>query len=296
LRATLDRRATEQGDAVMPGYTHLQRAQPVTLAYHLRAHAVALARAERRLTGAGAAAMKACPLGAGALAGSTLPLDRAAVAHALGFAAPSENTIDAVADRDFAATFLFACAMLAVTCSRLAEEIVLWTTSEFGFARLDDAWSTGSSLMPQKRNPDVAELARAKAGRLIGGLTGFLATLKALPLAYDRDLQEDKEPAFDANDSLAAMLPALAGLVATLRFDTERMRQAADDPALLATDLAEYLVAKGIPFREAHDAVGRLMRLPHPTLDDIRAAHAGFGDDVASLLDPSVSARRRIGG
>jgi len=298
LRTALDRRAAEHEDTLMPGYTHLQRAQPVTLAYHLHAHGVALARAERRLTGAGAAAMKSCPLGAGALAGSTLALDRAAAAHELGFAAPAENTIDAVSDRDFVATFLFACAMLGVTCSRLAEEIVLWTTQEFGFASLDDAWSTGSSLMPQKRNPDVAELARGKTGRLIGDLTALLATLKGLPLAYNRDLQEDKEPAFDAYDTLAGMVPALAGMMSTLRFDTARLAEAAADRTLLATDLAEYLVAKGVPFREAHEAVGRLIRDARDparvTLDEVRASHKAFGEDIAALLDAVASVHRRL--
>ena len=298
LRTALDRRAAEHDGTLMPGYTHLQRAQPVTLAYHLRAHGAALARAERRLSGAGAAAMKSCPLGAGALAGSTLGLDRDAIAHELGFAAAAENTIDAVADRDFAATFLFACAMLGVTCSRLAEEIVLWTTTEFGFATLDDAWSTGSSLMPQKRNPDVAELARGKAGRLVGHMTGFLATLKGLPLAYNRDLQEDKEPAFDAYDTLRAMLPAMAGLMSTLRFDPARLTDAAGDRTLLATDLAEYLVTKGVPFREAHEAVGKLMRdardPSHVTVEEVRASHPAFGEDIASVLDAAASVRRRL--
>jgi argininosuccinate lyase len=303
LRLVLETRAAAHEDTIMPGYTHLQRAQPVTLAHHLRAHAEALGRAERRMTGAAAVALKACPLGAGALAGTTLALDRTAAADALGFDAPAANSIDAVSDRDFVATFLFAGAMLGLACSRLAEEVVLWTSAEFGFATLDDAWATGSSLMPQKRNPDIAELARGKAGRLIGDLTGLLAVLKGLPLAYNRDLQEDKEPAFDAADTLSAMLPALAGMMATLTFDAGRLRDAASDGGLLATDIAEYLVGKGVSFRDAHEAVGKAVRraaelgtdLVSLPLDELRAAHVAFEDDVKDVLDPAASVHRRLG-
>ncbi len=301
FRNAIERRSSEHREALMPGYTHLQRAQPVTLGYHLAAHAAAVGRAEVRLVHASAGALKWCPLGAGALAGSTLPLNREMTARELGFTAPAANAIDAVADRDFAAEFLFAGAMLGVASSRLSEEIVLWTSSEFGFATLDDAWSTGSSLMPQKRNPDVAELARGKTGRLIGDLTGLLVALKGLPLAYNRDLQEDKEPVFDAHDTLAAMLPALAGVVSTLRFDVTRMRAAAADGTLLATDLAEYLVTKGVPFRDAHDAVGSLVRtatergidIAALSLEDFRAANPAFEPDVTGILDPAGSVRRR---
>ncbi|MCA1834457.1 MAG: argininosuccinate lyase [Actinomycetota bacterium] len=302
LRGVLEERAAEHDDTLMPGYTHLQRAQPVTLGYHLRAHGEAFARAEQRLIGAADGAMKSCPLGAGALAGSTLNLDRTRAADMLGFAAPANNSMDAVADRDFVATFLFAATLLGIGCSRLAEEIVLWTTSEFGFAELDDAWATGSSLMPQKKNPDIAELARGKAGRLIGDLTGLLATLKGLPLAYNRDLQEDKDPVFDAADTLAAMLPALGGLVRTLKFNSDRMRDAANDGNLLATDLAEYLVGKGVPFNEAHEAVGKASRkaadlgtaLASLPIGELKSVHAEFDDDVKTILDPAESARRRL--
>jgi argininosuccinate lyase len=273
----------------------------VTLGTHLRAHALALTRATQRLDNAAHAALRACPLGAGALAGSTLGLDKAAMAKQLGFEGPAPNTLDAVADRDFVAEFLFACATLGVACSRLSEEIVLWTTSEFGFAALDDAWATGSSLMPQKRNPDVAELSRGKAGRLIGDLTGLLVTLKGLPLAYNRDLQEDKEPAFDAHDTLALMLPALEGVVRTLRFDTEKLAAAAADPALLATDLAEYLVGKGVAFRDAHEAVGALVRtaaadgktLKDLSLADMQAVSTAFEADVAAVFDVAESVKKR---
>src|SRR5207249_4176388 len=213
-------------DAVMPGYTHLQRAQPVRLADHLGAHAAALSRDADRLA-ACATRTDASPLGAGALAGTTLPIDRQAVAADLGFASVIGNTLDAVSARDFAAEFLSAAAICGVHLSRLAEEVVLWTTSEFAFAELDDAFATGSSLMPQKKNPDVAELTRGKAGRLIGDLAGLLATLKGLPLAYNRDLQEDKEPIFDSVDQLQLLTPAVAGLVRTLSFDRERLEELA---------------------------------------------------------------------
>jgi argininosuccinate lyase len=241
-----------------PGMTHLQHAQPVLLAHQLLAHAWALARDVGRLRDWDRRAAVS-PLGAGALAGSSLPLDPEAVAAELGFDAAAANSMDAVSDRDFAAEFCFAAALAGVHASRLGEEIVLWTSQEFGWAEIDDAYATGSSIMPQKKNPDVAELARAKAGRLIGGLTGLLTTLKGLPLAYDRDLQEDKEPVFDAVDTLLLVLPALAGLVATMRFNTQRLSQAAAAGHALATDLAEHLVRRGVPFREAHQVVGHLV-------------------------------------
>ncbi len=302
LAATLASRAADHEATVMPGYTHLQRAQPVTLALHLRAHAAALARAERRLVASAEEALSACPLGAGALAGSTLGLDSETAARTLGFRAPAENPLDAVADRDFAATFLFACATLAVSCSRLGEEIVLWSTAEFGFARIDDAWATGSSLMPQKRNPDVAELARGKAARLIGHLTTVLAMLKSLPLAYNRDLQEDKEPVFDAAETLDAMLPALDGVVRTLSFDVARMREAADDPALLATDVAERLVLTGVSFGEAHEVVGRAARraaelgtdLLVLEVQELAGIHAGLPEAIRGIdAEGSVRARSK---
>ncbi|MBI4729183.1 MAG: argininosuccinate lyase [Acidobacteria bacterium] len=300
LIEVLAQRAAESREVVLPGYTHLQRAQPVRLAHHLLAHAFALERDARRLLDAVGRA-DASPLGAGALAGSTLGLDPTAAAAALGLCSSMENSLDAVAARDFVAEFLAAAAILGVHCSRLGEELVLWTSEEFGFAALSDAWATGSSLMPQKKNPDVAELARAKAGRLIGHLAGFLATLKGLPLAYNRDLQEDKEPLFDAVDTLRLMLPALAGALRTLEFRSEAMAAAAERGALLATDLAEYLVRKGVPFRDAHEIVGRAVQralaqgraLSDLSLEDLRSFSEAFQPDVRSTLSARASADQR---
>ena len=224
------------------------------------------------------------PLGAGALAGSSLPLDPDGTAADMGFAARFENSLDATSDRDFVAESLFVLAMIGIHLSRMGEEIVLWSSEEFGFARLDDAYATGSSMLPQKKNPDIAELARGKTGRLIGDLTGFLATLKSLPLAYNRDLQEDKEPLFDALDTVRLGLGAMAGLVRTLEFRTDRMRSAADSPYAAATDLAEFLVRNGVPFRESHAIVGALVRT---SLDD--------GTPLAQLVraDPRPGSGRR---
>ncbi|HEY1639656.1 MAG TPA: argininosuccinate lyase [Streptosporangiaceae bacterium] len=241
-----------------PGMTHMQHAQPVLLAHQLLAHVQAFARDVSRLRDWDKRAAVS-PLGAGALAGSSLPLDPEAVAAELGFDSAADNSMDAVSDRDFAAEFCFTAALLGVHLSRLGEEVVLWSSYEFGWAEIDDAYATGSSIMPQKKNPDVAELARGKAGRLIGGLTGLLTTLKGLPLAYDRDLQEDKEPVFDAVDTLLTVLPAMAGLVSTLRFHTKRLAETAAAGHALATDLAELLVRRGHPFREAHEVVGHLV-------------------------------------
>jgi argininosuccinate lyase len=287
LIETLRSAASLHSDALLPGYTHLQRAQPVRLADHLEAHVAAFARDADRLAAAAARA-DASPLGAGALAGTSLPLDREAAARDLGFASVIPNTIDAVAARDFAAEFLAAGAILGVHLSRLAEEIVLWTSAEFSFAELDDAFATGSSLMPQKKNPDVAELVRAKAGRLIGNLTGLLATLKGLPLAYNRDLQEDKEPVFDTVDALAGMLVALDGLVGTLRFRTDRMAEAAGDWTLRATAIAESLVSRGVPFRDAHEVVGRLVAAgAHPSSlseAELNELHPGLAQAVRAIL------------
>ena len=232
----------------MPGKTHLQAAQPVLLAHHLLAHAHPLLRDVDRIGDFDRRAAVS-PYGSGALAGSSLGLDPDAIAADLGFAAAAENSIDATAARDFAAEAAFVLAMIAVDLSRLAEDIILWSTTEFGYVTLHDAWSTGSSIMPQKKNPDIAELARGKAGRLIGNLTGLLATLKAQPLAYNRDLQEDKEPLFDSVAQLELLLPAMAGLVATLGFDVERMAALAPAGYTLATDIAEWLVRRGVPFR-----------------------------------------------
>jgi argininosuccinate lyase len=258
LETALIEQAERTADVPAPGLTHLQHAQPILFAHQLLAHAHAFARDVSRLRDWDRRAAVS-PLGAGALAGSSLPLDPLAVAHELGFASAAANSIDAVSDRDFAAEFLFCAALLGVHLSRLGEEIVLWTTSEFRWVELDDAFSTGSSIMPQKKNPDIAELARGKAGRLIGHLMTLLTVLKGLPLAYDRDLQEDKEPVFDAVDTLLAVLPAVAGMVSTMRVDGERLEATAADGFALATDIAEHLVRKGVPFRDAHEAVGHLV-------------------------------------
>jgi len=258
LETALITLADRHRDVAMPGMTHLQHAQPVLLAHHLLAHVHALARDVERLQDWDKRAAVS-PLGAGALAGSSLPLDPAAVAAELGFDRPAANSIDAVSDRDFVAEFLFATALLGVHLSRIGEEIILWATPEFGWVRLDDAWSTGSSIMPQKKNPDIAELARGKSGRFIGNLTGLLATLKGLPLAYDRDLQEDKEPVFDTVDQLLVLLPAMTGLIATLGIAADRLQAAAPAGFALATDVAEWLVRGGVPFREAHEVAGSLV-------------------------------------
>ena len=295
LQGVLLDRAVAAGDAYLPGYTHLQRAQPVTLAHHLLAHGWALGRDVDRLLDC-RRRLDVSPLGAGALAGSSLPLDPDGVAADLGFAARFENSLDAVSDRDFVAEALFALTLVGVHLSRIGEELVLWTSEEFGFAVLDDAYATGSSMLPQKKNPDIAELARGKAGRLIGDLTGLLATLKGLPLAYNRDLQEDKEPLFDAVDQVSLALSAVAGMLATARFDVDRMQAAADTPAAAATDLAEHLVAGGMPFRDAHAVVGALVRealdgaVP---LADLVAAHPALGLEARALLEPGVAVGRR---
>jgi argininosuccinate lyase len=243
----------------MPGRTHLQHAQPVLLSHHLLAHAWALLRDVDRLRDWDDRAALS-PYGSGALAGSSLGLDPEAVAVDLGFDGAVENSIDGTASRDVYAEFAFVSAMAAVDVSRLAEEVIIWATKEFSFVTLDDAYSTGSSIMPQKKNPDVAELARGKAGRLVGDLTGLLTTLKALPLAYNRDLQEDKEPVFDAVDTLEVLLPAFAGMVATLTFDTDRLAALAPQGFSLATDVAEWLVREGVPFRVAHEVAGECVR------------------------------------
>ena len=305
LESALIAQAEQHPDVAMPGMTHLQHAQPVLLAHHLLAHVHALSRDVDRLRDWDRRAAVS-PLGSGALAGSSLPLDPEAVARELGFDRPAANSIDGVADRDFAAEFLFVTALLGVHLSRIGEEVILWATPEFGWARLDDAWSTGSSIMPQKKNPDIAELARGKSGRFIGNLTGLLATLKGLPLAYDRDLQEDKEPVFDTVDQLLVLLPAVTGLIATLRFDTDRLEAAAPAGFALATDVAEWLVREGVPFREAHEISGAFVSyceqrgLDLPDLDDAQLA------EIDPRLTPAVrdvlsvpgalAARRAVGG
>ncbi len=294
LEKTLLRRANEAGQTYMPGYTHMQRAQPVLLAHQILAHGWALTRDVDRLL-ATLARMDSSPLGAAALAGSSLPLDADGVAADLGFARRFENSLDAVSDRDFVAEALFDIALVGVHLSRIGEEVVIFSTEEFGFIRLDDAWATGSSMLPQKKNPDVAELARGKAGRLIGHLVGFLTTLKGLPLAYNRDLQEDKEPFFDAADQVSLALVALDGLLATARYDTEAMQAAADGSAMAAVELAEWLVGGGTPFRDAYDMVGSLVResvergVP---LAELIESHPAFGTTALNLLEPMAALRR----
>ncbi|MDR2347819.1 MAG: argininosuccinate lyase [Bifidobacteriaceae bacterium] len=297
--------AAAHPEAAMPGRTHMQHAQPVLLAHHLLAHAWPLLRDAERLAQWDRRAARS-PYGAGALAGSTLGLDPALVASQLGLAEPLENSIDATAARDVVAEFAFVAALIGVNLSRLAEEIVIWSTAEFGYVALDDSFATGSSIMPQKKNPDIAELARGKAGRLIGDLTGLLATLKGLPLAYNRDLQEDKEPVFDAADSLALLLPAMAGLVGTLAFDVARLADLAPRGHALATDLAEWMVKRGVPFRQAHQVAGRAVRaadeaakeLWELTAEELSSVDPRLTPDVRQVLTlaGALAARDGIGG
>ncbi len=285
-----------------PGFTHLQRGQPVLLSHHLLAYVWMLERDAGRLRDA-RARMDESTLGSGALAGQTLGLDPQAYADHLGFDRVAPNSIDAVASRDFALELLSACAILAVHLSRLGEEVVLWATAEFGFASVGDAFSTGSSIMPQKRNPDVAELVRGKAGRVIGDLVALLTTVKGLPLSYDRDLQEDKEPVFDAVGTLRLVLPAIAGTVTSLAFDRERLAAASVGGFALATDLAEELVTRGVPFREAHELVGEVVRLAESRgvdldgLDpaELAAIHPALDAEVAARFDAQQAIDRRDG-
>ena len=273
--------------AIMPGRTHLQHAQPILLAHHLQAHAWPLVRDLERLRDWSVRA-SVSPYGGGALAGATLGLDPQLVAERLGLSRPAENSLDATSARDVVAEFAFVAAMIAVDLSRFAEDVIIWNTREFGFVTLDDGYSTGSSIMPQKKNPDIAELARGKAGRLIGNLSGLLATLKALPLAYNRDLQEDKEPVFDSIATLEVVLPAFAGMVATLRFDTERMAALAPAGFSLATDVAEWLVTQGVPFRDAHEISGSLVRACEQRGIGLEDADDELLASVSPLLTPAV--------
>ncbi|MEH0111087.1 argininosuccinate lyase [Tersicoccus sp. MR15.9] len=306
--ATIDAlvgQAQAHPDAAMPGRTHLQHAQPVLLAHHLLAHAWALLRDVQRLIDWDARAAVS-PYGSGALAGSSLGLDPNAVAAELGFASAVHNSIDGTASRDVYAEFAWVTAMIGVDLSRISEEVILWATKEFGFVTLDDAYSTGSSIMPQKKNPDVAELARGKAGRLIGDLTGLLATLKGLPLAYNRDLQEDKEPVFDAVDTLELLLPAVSGMIATLTFHTDRMADLAPQGFALATDVAEWLVRAGVPFREAHELSGEAVKLAESrgvelwdlSDEDYAGISDRFTPDVRGVLstEGSLTSRSSQGG
>ena len=304
LQAVLIKRTESAGQSLMPGYTHLQRAQPILLSHWWLSHFWPLQRDRQRLRGL-APHLAVLPLGCGALAGAPFPIDRAALAQALGFTAPAPNSLDAVSDRDFAAEFLFCAVMTGIHLSKLSEAIILFNTQEFGFFELSDAFSTGSSLMPQKKNPDVFELARGKAGGLVGLLTGLLAMLKGLPSTYDKDLQEDKQPVFSAYDTLMALLPALAGAIRTLTVHPDHMR-AAIDATMLATDLADYLVAKGVPFRQAHAFTGQAVRLAAEsgkpldglTLAELQSISPAFAEDVFGVFNPlqSVSRRCAVGG
>ncbi|HHW44490.1 MAG TPA: argininosuccinate lyase [Desulfotomaculum sp.] len=305
LQKTLLDLAEEHLDTVMPGYTHLQRAQPVTLAHHFMAYVQMFARDVERLRDC-RRRTDVLPLGAGALAGTTFPVDPAYVAEQLGFAAVAENSLDAVSDRDFMVEFVAAAALIMVHLSRFCEEIILWSSAEFAFVELDDAFSTGSSMMPQKKNPDVAELSRGKAGRVFGHLMGLLTMLKGLPLAYNKDMQEDKEALFDTVDTVKKCLTVFTPMVATMKIRRENMARAARGGFTNATDLADYLVGRGVPFREAHAMVGRLVyycleqgkSLEELTLDEFRQFAPAVGDDVYRAIDirQCVAKRRVLGG
>ena len=294
--------AADAGDAIMPGRTHMQHAQPVLLAHWLLAHAWPLLRDVQRIDDWSKRVAQS-PYGSGALAGSSLGLDPAFVAAELGLSGPVENSIDGTASRDVVAEFAFIAAMIGVNLSRLAEELIIFNTREFGFVTLSDSYSTGSSIMPQKKNPDIAELARGKAGRLIGDLTGLLATLKGLPLAYNRDLQEDKEPVFDAVNTLLVLLPAVIGMVETLEFNTARMAELAPQGFALATDIAEWLVREGTPFREAHEIAGACVRAAESrdvelwdlSEGELAAIDSRLTPDVLTVLTPSGSVASRDG-
>ena len=295
----------QAGDAVMPGRTHMQHAQPVLLAHQLMAHVWPLLRDVQRLVDWDAR-IDASPYGSGALAGNTLGLDPQNVAVELGFSRVTDNSIDGTASRDLVAEFAFVAAMLGVDISRLSEEIIIWNTQEFAFVRLDDAYSTGSSIMPQKKNPDVPELVRGKTGRLIGNLSGLMATLKGLPLAYNRDLQEDKEPIVDSVAQLNLLLPAMTGLVSTLTFHEDRMRELAPAGFTLATDLAEWMVRQGVPFREAHEASGSCVRIAESrgvdlidlTDEELASVDSRLTPEVREVLtiDGAVASRSTRGG
>jgi argininosuccinate lyase len=299
LQAALIEKAEVHLDAIMPGYTHLQQAQPLLFSHWLLSFFWKFQRDQQRLSGV-VKRTSVLPLGAGALAGNPFPIDRRALAAELGFDAICENSVDAVSDRDYVVEFLAWAALVQVHLSNLAEDLVVWSSREFGFVQVDDAYATGSSLMPQKRNPDALELMRGKSGRMIGHLTGLLAMLKGLPSAYNKDLQEDKEALFDAVDTLALELPVAAGVIRTLKVNAVRMAAALDD-ALLATDLADYLVRRGVPFRESHHLVGRAVRraeergtsLKALPLAEYQAIHAAFAEDVHQVFDFQQSAAKR---
>lgn len=293
-------RAEEQFGIVMPGYTHMQPAQPVLLSHHLLAYFWMFSRDHKRVADARAAANK-CPLGAAALAGTTYPLDRAITASELGFDEPVANSMDAVSDRDYLLDLIYACSVCQIHLSRLCEELVWWSSAEFGFVEMDDAHSTGSSIMPQKKNPDFAELVRGKSGRVVGDLMSLLVTVKGTPLTYDKDLQEDKEPLFDAADTVLGSLMACTGMLATCTFKADRMREASHEGYMAATDLADYLVGKGLPFRQAHAVVGRIVgdcvregvTLQQLTTGELRSYSELFDDDAHEAIDIDNIVRRR---
>ncbi|MCA9678015.1 MAG: argininosuccinate lyase [Kofleriaceae bacterium] len=305
LRAALVGQARRHVDTLMPGYTHLQRAQPVRAAHHFLAYEAMLGRDRGRLVDAARRAGES-PLGSGALAATTFPIDREGVAADLGFAGVTHNSLDAVGDRDFAIELVAACALCQVHLSRLGEELVLWLSQEFRFARLPDAYCSGSSLMPQKKNPDLAELVRGKTGRVMGDWVTLMTVVKGLPLAYNKDLQETQEPLYDAVETLEASLGVCAGMVDALELDVARLRVAVGEGHLVATELADYLVARGLPFRDAHDVAGALVRraldrgveLAGLSLEELREVHPLFDDDVYGWLDPARAVDRRdvVGG
>jgi len=304
LQTSLLDLAEKNVDVIMPGYTHLQRAQPILFAHYLLGQVEAFARDVERLDN-GLERTDVLPLGSGALAGSTIVLDRALIARELGFARVSQNSLDAVSDRDFVCEFLFCLAMIGMHLSRVSEDLIIWSTIEFDFVEFSEGFSTGSSLMPQKKNPDMAELTRGKIGRLYGNLISILTTLKALPSSYNRDLQEDKEALFDSVDTISAALELCTAMLPELKINRERMEEAASDPNLFATDLAEYLVGKGMAFREAHEIVGKLVanaidkgtKLNAIALADLKKLSPLFGVDIADVFDVrrSLAARRAIG-
>ena len=293
--------AERAGDAVMPGRTHMQHAQPVLVAHHLLAHVWPLLRDVARLRDWDKRAAIS-PYGSGALAGNTLGMDPRRIAAALGFTDSVENSIDGTSARDVVAEFSFICAQIGIDISRLSEEIVIWNTKEFGYVTLDDAYSTGSSIMPQKKNPDVAELARGKAGRLIGDLTALLAVLKALPLAYDRDLQEDKEPVFDQIDTLDVLCPAVAGMIDTMTIHLDRLAELAPQGFSLATDIAEWLVKRGVPFRDAHGIIGRVVlycldrgiAIDDMKLEELRQFSPAFDGDIYQAISMQTCVAKRL--
>lgn len=292
MQRVLVEKAEQYAELRIPGYTHLQRAQPVTVAHHLLAYVEMLARDDSRLADC-RRRLNVCPLGSGAIAGSTINLDRSAIAAELGFDTVSENSMDAIADRDYVMEVLFCLALIGLHLSRLSEDLVLWSSSEFGFCTLSDAHTTGSSLMPQKKNPDVCELTRGKTGRLCGNLMSVMVAVKGLPLTYNRDLQEDKEPLFDSFRTILMALGVNAEMVAAMRMNPERCTAAVADPMLLATDLADYLVRRGVPFRQAHELVGKAVALSvqtgvplnELTTEQYSSISPEFGDDVASVFD-----------